>query len=86
MNQLVLAHQQIQVEQLQKLKQKVKTYLKIVGNEAVIQKRIMPKVEGAIVIAEGAGNTNVKANIVSAVEAATGLLSHKVQVFEMKKE
>ena len=45
----------------------------------------MPKLEGAIVIAEGAGDTAVKANILSAVEAATGLLSHKVQVFEMQK-
>jgi len=56
------------------------------SNEAVIEKRIMPKLEGAIIIAQGAGNTQVKADIVSAVEAATGLLSHKIQVFEMKTE
>ncbi|MCI8309736.1 MAG: hypothetical protein HFJ45_06075 [Clostridia bacterium] len=55
------------------------------SDEAVLEKKIMPKLEGAIVIAEGAGDTAVKANILSAVEAATGLLSHKVQVFEMQK-
>lgn len=54
------------------------------SEEAVIQKYIMPKLEGAIVIAQGAGDTTVKANIVAAVEATTGLLSHKIQVFEMK--
>ncbi len=47
---------------------------------------MMPKLEGAIVIAEGATDTTIKSNIISAVEAVTGLLSHKVQVFEMKKE
>ena len=29
------------------------------------------------------GNANIKANIVQAVEAATGLATHKIQVFEM---
>ena len=53
-------------------------------NEAVIQKQIYPKLEGAIVIAKGAGNTSVKTNIIYAVEAATGLLTHKIQIFEMK--
>lgn len=40
-------------------------------DEAVLEKKTMPKLEGAIVIAEGAGDTNVKTNIISAVEAAT---------------
>ena len=43
-----------------------------------------PKMEGAIVIAKGAQNTIVKENITHAVEAATGLAVHKIQVFEMK--
>lgn len=55
------------------------------NNEAVIQKSISPKLEGAIVIAEGAGDATVKENIINAVGAVTGLLSHKVQVFEMDK-
>ena len=44
---------------------------------------VNPKVEGVIVIAEGAGDANVKANIISAVEAVTGVQAHKVQVFAM---
>lgn len=44
---------------------------------------INPKVEGAIVIAQGANNANIKANIVAAVEAITGAQTHKIQVFEM---
>lgn len=50
----------------------------------VTEKIIMPKIEGAIIIAEGAENSNVKANIIQAVEAVTGLATHKIQVFEMK--
>lgn len=53
-------------------------------NEAVIQKKEYPKLEGAIIIAEGANSQEVKTNIIYAVEAATGLLTHKIQVFEMK--
>ena len=55
------------------------------SDEAVIEKYKMPKLEGAIVIAQGAGNITVKSNIVSAVEATTGLLNHKIQVFEMQE-
>lgn len=49
----------------------------------ITKKVILPKIEGAIVIAEGASNTNTKVNIIQAVEAVTGLPTHKVQVFEM---
>ena len=48
------------------------------------QKVILPKIEGAIITAEGARNASVKANIIQAVEAATGLASHKIQVFAMQ--
>jgi len=44
----------------------------------------LPKIEGAVVIAKGAQNTVVKESIIHAVEAATGLATHKIQVFEMK--
>lgn len=49
----------------------------------ITKKVVLPKIEGAIVIAEGANNTNIKVNIIQAVEAVTGLPTHKVQVFEM---
>lgn len=51
----------------------------------VTEKIIMPIVEGAIVTAEGASDFNVKSNIISAVEAVTGVATHKIQVFEMEE-
>ena len=52
-------------------------------NKPITEKVVMPVIEGAIITAQGAGNANVKASIVSAVEAVTGLAVHKIQVFEM---
>ena len=49
----------------------------------ITQKSINPKIEGAIVTAKGASNSNIKSNIISAVEAVTGIPTHKIQVFEM---
>ncbi len=49
----------------------------------ITQSVIMPTIEGAIITAVGAGNTTVKSNIIQAVEAATGLATHKIQVFPM---
>jgi len=49
----------------------------------ITQKVIMPKMEGAIITAEGAGNANIKTNIIQAVSAATGLGTYRIQVFEM---
>lgn len=54
------------------------------GNqEPVTQSIISPKIEGAIITAQGADNAEVKTSIVEAVEAATGLATHKIQVFKM---
>ena len=54
------------------------------GNSKIVTEKIMnPKVEGAIITAEGASNPNTKTNIITAVEAVTGLATHKIQVFEM---
>ena len=59
-------------------------YQEISGEKVpVTQSIIEPKIEGAIVTASGAGNSLVKSNIVQAVEVATGLATHKIQVFEM---
>ena len=49
----------------------------------ITEKVVMPIIEGAIITAQGANNANVKASIVSAVEAVTGIAVHKIQVFEM---
>lgn len=52
------------------------------NEEIIVQKTISPKIEGAIITATGANNSIVKTNIIQAVEAATGLATHKIQVFE----
>lgn len=49
------------------------------------QKVITPKIEGAVVTAVGANNALIKNNIIQAVEALTGIATHKIQVFEMNK-
>lgn len=49
----------------------------------ITQSIVSPKIEGAIVTAQGAGNATVKTNIIQAVEAVTGIASHKIQVFTM---
>ena len=55
------------------------------ANQGIITEKVMyPKMEGAIIIAKGAKNTEVKESITQAVGAATGLAVHKIQVFEMK--
>lgn len=49
----------------------------------ITQKIVQPKIEGAIITAKGANNADTKTNIIQAVEAITGLATHKIQVFEM---
>ena len=56
------------------------------GEKTVItQKVVEPQIEGAIITAKGAGNVEVKTSIIQAVEAVTGLATHKIQVFEMER-
>lgn len=52
----------------------------------ITEKVVMPTIEGAIITAEGASNGTIKAHIIAATEAITGLASHKIQVFQMRKE
>ena len=56
------------------------------SSNVITEKIIMPKIEGAIITAQGASDSNVKTNIIAAVEAVTGLANHKIQVFEMGDE
>lgn len=51
----------------------------------ITQKVVLPKIEGAIVTAQGATNINVKTNIIQAVSAVTGLGTYRIQVFEMSE-
>lgn len=54
------------------------------GKTLITQSIISPKIEGAIITAQGANDAIVKTNIIQAVGAVTGLATHKIQVFEMK--
>ena len=54
-------------------------------NNPITEKIVMPKIEGAIIIAEGGDNAVIKTNIIQAVSAVTGLSTHKIQVFKMSK-
>ena len=66
-------------------KQKEVIYAEENGDKKpVTEKVVMPNIEGAIITAKGASNATVKSNIVSAVQAATGLSVDKIQVFEMR--
>ena len=49
----------------------------------ITQKVIQPQIQGAIITAKGASDATIKTNIIQAVEAVTGLATHKIQVFEM---
>ena len=49
----------------------------------VTQSIVNPVIEGAVITAKGASNAEIKSSIIQAVEAATGLATHKIQVFEM---
>lgn len=61
-------------------------YQEINGEKVpVTQSTINPQIEGAIIIAKGATNSEIKLKITQAVEAATSLPTHKIQVFEMTK-
>lgn len=56
------------------------------GNKTpIVQKTVQPKIEGAIITAKGASDINIKTSIIQAVEAATGIATHKIQVFEMSQ-
>ena len=54
------------------------------AKKIVTSKIVTPQIKGAVVMAKGASDVNVKSNIIQAVQAATGLATHKIQVFEMK--
>ena len=56
------------------------------NNDIITESIMLPKIEGAIVIAKGADRIEIKNNIIQAVCAVTGLSNHKVQVFELNND
>lgn len=55
------------------------------GKSPITQSIVNAKIEGAVITAKGASNSEVKESIIQAVEAVTGLATHKIQVFEMSE-
>ena len=47
-----------------------------------IVKEILPKVKGVVIVAEGAGDVEVKCYIAKATEALLEIAAHKIQVFQ----
>ncbi|WP_139904274.1 stage III sporulation protein AG [Clostridium thermarum] len=48
-----------------------------------ILKKINPKVEGVIIVAEGAENEKIKKDIIAAISSFFGIPNYKIQVFAM---
>lgn len=54
------------------------------GNETpYITEELSPKIEGVLVIAQGAGNAGIKTEITEAVMALFGVEAHKIKVMKM---
>ncbi|MGM0502578.1 MAG: hypothetical protein ACQERJ_08590 [Bacillota bacterium] len=49
-------------------------------NEAVVKKKIEATVRGVLVVAEGANNSYIKAELIEAVKVGLGIGSHKIKV------
>jgi stage III sporulation protein AG len=54
------------------------------AKSVVTEKVLLPKIEGALILAQGANDTKIKAKIIDSVSAVTGLATHKIQVLEME--
>lgn len=53
--------------------------------KAIIKKEIEPLIKGVVVVAEGAGDDNVKMNLQMAAKILTDIPIHKISVFVMEK-
>ncbi|WP_408954656.1 hypothetical protein [Natroniella sp. ANB-PHB2] len=55
------------------------------GEEALVRKEIKPKIRGVLVVAEGAGNSYVKADLMQAIRRGLGVPSHKIIVLPKER-
>ena len=76
-------HQEAQERYKRQTHKKISYIKKTMEKTPMTQKIVDQKIEGAIVTAKGANDANVTTSIVQAVEAVTGLPTHKIQVFEL---
>lgn len=54
------------------------------GEEALVSEETMPEISGVIIVAEGGGNSRVKAQLTHAAQTALAIAPHKIEVFERK--
>lgn len=54
------------------------------GEQPYVVQQLAPKVEGVLVVAEGAGNVSVKRQIMETIKALFGLESHKISIMKME--
>ena len=52
------------------------------ASSPVVTRVASPKVKGVIVVAEGAANATVKANLAAAVEASLAIMPHRIKILE----
>lgn len=55
-------------------------------SEPYVVKKILPKVEGVLVVAQGAGSGSINKSITEIIQALLGLDAHKIKVVAMEKE
>lgn len=49
-----------------------------------VNKEILPKIDGVLIVAEGGADASIRKNISEAVEALFGLDAHKIKIVKMK--
>ena len=55
------------------------------ANKAVIKKEIQPQIRGVLVVAEGAHNSHIKADLIAAVKVGLGIKSYKIKVLAKER-
>lgn len=72
------------VRKLQSLEESGETVITGSGEKAapVVEKEIYPEIEGIVILAQGAGDVRVKAEISEAAEALFGVPAHKIKVLK----
>ncbi|WP_296115450.1 stage III sporulation protein AG [uncultured Eubacterium sp.] len=60
-------------------------FLQSDGDETpFVNKEILPKIDGVLIVAEGGADASVRKNVSEAVEALFGLDAHKIKIVKMK--
>lgn len=55
------------------------------GEEAVVKKELKPVIDGVLIVAEGAEQAQIRADLISAVKRGLGVSSHKISVLPKER-